>query len=344
MDLTLWQWIVAFTAATIPLVAAGVALARAGDDLAAATRLDGVFVGMLLIAGVTSLPELMTIGTAAASGQQAMALGGLFGSSMDNMAVLAVLDLVHRGRVWPEIGLGHARVAAIAIALTALALLGAVTPGVVAIGAVGADAILIVGMYAAATAWMRRSPTLDTRLPASRDPDVGTVPDPGTGAVSGSGTAPALRPTIIRFVVSAAAIVIAGPLVARCAEGIAQTSGLGDTFVGVLLLGGATSLPELVVSLAAVRLGAYDVAVGNLFGSNAFNMVILLPADMVSGALLLEAADPPAIVAGVAAIGLMAIALAAIVHSEDTRARRLEPDALLLLAAFAGAMVAVHLS
>jgi cation:H+ antiporter len=330
MDLLTWQWAAVFVVIAAPLVAAGVVLARSADDLAAATRLDGVFVGVLFVAGVTSLPELMTVGTAAVDGHSGLALGGLLGSSMTNMAILAVLDLVHRGRVWPEIGLGHARVAAVAIALTALALFGAVTPGGLAVGSMGIDTILIVLTYVAASAWMRRSPTMQPRRSA-------TVPPPGAEREATA----AIGPTAIRFLAAAVAIVVTGPLLTRSAEGIAQTSGVGETFVGVVLLAGATSFPELVVSLAAVRLGAYDVAVGNLFGSNAFNMVVLWPADLLSARPILESVDQPALVAGVGAIGLMALALAAIVHSEETRARRLEPDALVLLAAYVGAVVAV---
>lgn len=333
MDLSLWEWLGVFVAVAIPLVVAGVVLARSADDLAAVIGLDGVFVGVLLVAGVTSLPELMTVGTAAVDGHHAMALGGLLGSSMTKMAILAVIDLLHRGRVWPEIGLGHARVAAIAIALTALALFGAVTPGAVTLGRVGLDTVLIVLAYIAASAWMRRSPTMYPHSPVLSPK---AAPD--------AGTAVALRPTVLRFIGAATVIVVCGPLVTRSAEGVAQSSGLGQTFVGVVLLAGATSLPELVVSLAAVRLGSYDVAVGNLFGSNAFNMVVLLPADLVSSRPILEAANPATLVAGVGAIGLMALALAAIVHSEATRARRLEPDALAPLAAYAGALLAVRLS
>ena len=93
---------------------------------------------------------------------------------------------------------------------------------------------------------------------------------------------------------------------------------------------------RLVASLAAVRIGTYDLAVGNLFGSNAFNMTILFAADLAYGpGPILAAVDPAQVVAGVGAILLMAIALAAVVHGTRTRIRRLEPDAVALLATYA---------
>ena len=110
---------------------------------------------------------------------------------------------------------------------------------------------------------------------------------------------------------------------------------MGQTFVGALLLAVTTSLPELVASLAAIRIGAYDLAVGNLFGSNAFNMTILFAADAAyAPGPILAAIAPAQVVAGVGAILLMAIALAAVVHGTRTRIRRLEPDAIVVLVAY----------
>ena len=97
-----------------------------------------------------------------------------------------------------------------------------------------------------------------------------------------------------------------------------------------------------MASLAAIRIGAYDLAIGNLFGSNAFNMTILFGADVayLPGPIL-AAVDPAQVVAGVAAILLMAIALAAVVHGTRTRIRRLEPDAVVVLVAYAVLVSAV---
>jgi cation:H+ antiporter len=112
--------------------------------------------------------------------------------------------------------------------------------------------------------------------------------------------------------------------------------------VGTTLLAFATSLPELVAAVAAVRIGAHDLAVGNLFGSNCFNMAALLFADVAyRPGPLLAAVHPGQAVAGISAVLLMSLALAAIVHGAETRVARLEPDAILLLLIYLGGLGAV---
>lgn len=332
----LWQWIAIFLAGSGALVWAGVTLARSGDEIATRTGLGGLLVGTLLIAAATSLPEVVTTVSAAANGAPDLAVGSVFGSSMANMAILGVIDLIHRKHVWTSIELGHVRVGLVAVALTTVAVFGVVTPVGVHLGWLGGDSWVILAGYVASVAWMRRSPR-GSRVPT------GPVAFPAPtewGALEHPRAA--LRVAIRRFVVAALAIFVAGPVVAVSGEGIAKTSGMGETFVGVLFVSIATSLPELLGSLGAVRIGAYDLAVGNLFGSNAFNLVTLFFADLAdtSGPLLAAASSAQA-VAGVAAIGLMAIALAAIVHGEETRISRLEPDAILLLLAYVGALITV---
>jgi cation:H+ antiporter len=131
---------------------------------------------------------------------------------------------------------------------------------------------------------------------------------------------------------AALVVLVAAPVVALSAKGIADETGIGQTFVGAFLLAATTSLPELVASVTAVWIGAHDLAVGNLFGSNAFNMMILFAADLASvHGPILAAVSPAQVAAGVGAILRMALALAAVVHGAEIRIRRLEPDAIAIL-------------
>ncbi|HEX6208972.1 MAG TPA: hypothetical protein VF058_11530 [Actinomycetota bacterium] len=329
--MSLWQWLLLFAAGAVVLVWAGSVLARSGDEIATRTRLGGLFVGTLLMAAATSLPEIVTVVAAAATEAVDLAVGSIFGSSMGNMAILAVIDLVHRKHVWPAVELGHARVGTLAIALTSLAVLGVVTPRGPMLGWVGIDTILILLAWIAAMAWMRRS----------RHGRFADYPAPTEWGEAESPRGE-LRSAVVRFSLASLAVLLAGPVVAIAGDGIAETSGLSATFVGVLFVAVATSLPELVASLGALRIGAYDLAVGNLFGSNAFNMIVLVFADAAyTGGPLLTGAGASQVAAGVGAIGLMAVALAAIVHGEETRISRLEPDALVLLIFYLGSLYAV---
>jgi cation:H+ antiporter len=326
----LWQWVGIFLVAGAVVVVAGTTLARSGDQIATQTGLGGLLVGMLLMAGATSLPEIATDMSAALEGAPDLAVGDLFGSSMANMAILAFIDLAHRGRVWPSVGLGHARLASIAIGLTAMAVLAILVPSGIAIGWVGLDTILIVAAYVAAAAWMSRSGGEGSRARESS----GEILAP-TGWSGPEEARHSLRYEVARFGAAALAILVAAPFLALSGKGIADETGVGQTFLGAMLLAITTSLPELVASLAAIRIGAYDLAVGNLFGSNAFNMTILFAADLayLPGPILV-AVDPAQVIAGVGAILLMAIALAAVVHGTRTRILRLEPDAVLVLVTY----------
>lgn len=325
-ELSLPGLVTLFVLSSALVVGAGVILAREADEIARRTGLGGLVVGMLLLAGATSLPEIMTNLSAAISGAPDLAVGSLFGSSMANMAILAVIDLVHRGRVWPRIGIAHARLASVAIALTSLALIGVVVPAEPAIGWVGAIPVVIVVAYAATVAWFHRSDGTERHARDGTDESIAPI---GWGVAERRTRTPVVW---LRFGGAAAVVLVAAPLLAVSTEGIAAATGIGQTFLGAALLALTTSLPELVASLAAVRIGAYDLAVGNLFGSNAFNMATLLAADLAYPAgPILGVVSATQAIAGAGAILLMALALAAVVHGEPTRLRRLEPDALLVL-------------
>lgn len=334
--MALWAVVLVFVAGAVVLATAGVVLARAGDEIAARTSLTGLLVGMFLVSLATSLPEVVTDVSAAAARVPNIAVGDLFGSSMTNMAILAVLDLLRRRRVWPQVRLGQARIAAIAILLTSFAVIAIVSARDLAVGWVGVNTILIALAYLGALRWIRRSPVGGRETPAEVLGPMPPTPEERREP---------LRRPVLRFLAATAVIGVAAPVVALSAKQIAADTGLGQTFVGVALVAITTSMPELVVSLAALRLGALDLAVGNLFGSNAFNMVVLVIADVAyRPGPILQAVDPTQALAGMAAIGLMAIALAAIVHGEETRIGRLEPDALLLLIAYVLSLVLIGLA
>lgn len=322
------------------VVIAGTRLAAYGDGIAERTGLGGLFVGTLVLAFATSLPELVTDITAAAAGAPDLAVGDLFGSSMANMAILAFIDLRHRGKVWPAVELGHARVAAVAIVLTALAALGMHTSPGPAVGWVGIISILIFVLYVIAVAWFRRSPALPRTAYQDETP---ALLQP-TGAHVGGADLP-VRGLLIRFGVAALFILVSAPVMTISAERIAELTGIAQTSIGVLLLAVTTSLPELSASLAAVKIGAYDLAAGNLFGSNAANMSILFFADLAyTEGPILAAVSPTQGVAALAAILLTALAVAAIVGGTEARIRRLEPDALVLLLVYLGVVVTISLT
>lgn len=328
--LVLWQLAVVFLLGAVLVAFAGSALARTGDRIAELTGLGGALVGMILLAGATSLPEMVGVITAARSGAADIAVGDLLGSSMANMAILAVIDLMSRRTVWPTVELGHARVGSAAILLTAIAVLGIVTADIPPVGWVGVETFVIAALYVAIVAWARRTAVTSATEPVPtgvpRPTGIGDESEPGRGGWT-------LRQAGGRYVGAALVILVAAPTVALSAKGIATDTGIGQGFVGAALVAVVTSLPELTASIAAVRIGAFDLAVGNLFGSNLFNMAMLLVADLAytEGSILRAVDAPTQSVTGIGAIVLMATALGGLLAGSETRARRLEPDAILLL-------------
>lgn len=318
-----------FIVSAAVVVSAGIVLAGAADEIAVRTRLGGLFIGVLALGTVTSLPEVVANVSAAAVGAPDLAVADLFGANMANMATLAVVDLVHRGRVWPSVRLTQSIAAAVAIALTAATLAGIGLSGRWRIGWIGVETALIAAAYLVAVAWIRRaSQRLDPRARAVGEFIVAT-------GWSRSSDGTSLVAPLVRFTLGALAVLLFAPLLALSAKGIAEGAGLAQTFVGAAMLAIATSMPELVAAVAAARIGAHDLAVGNLFGSAAFNMAIILPADVAYGSgPILGAVSHEQILPGSLAIILLALALASIVHRERPHHRRFAPDALLLLAVY----------
>lgn len=338
--MSLWQAVVVFLLSAAVLVRAGASLAGYADQIAERMRMSRLFVGTLMLAFATSLPELVTDITAARADAPDLAVGDLLGSSMANMAILAIIDLLYRGRVWPSVELGHARVAAVAIGLTSIAVLSILTGSEAGIGWVGFAPIVIMVLYVLSIAWFRRMPQL-----ARPGLDDRSIPMQKPTGWSVKAAQYSLGKLWFGFGVAVSFIFMSAPVATLAVKAIAEQTGIEQSFLGVALLAVTTSLPELVASIASLRIGAYDMAVGNLFGSNVANMSVLLFADIAyTEGPILAAVAPAQALAGVGAILLMAIAVAAIVgESERTRLRRLEPDAIALLLAYGALMTAVAL-
>jgi cation:H+ antiporter len=152
-------------------------------------------------------------------------------------------------------------------------------------------------------------------------------------------------PELVQFVVCAAVIIVAGTFLTRCADALADLTGFGRLLVGSMLLAAATSLPELTVDISAVRMGAFDLAAGNVFGSNAFNMVLLIPlgAACQHGSLM-SGVSPNHALTCLARIVVTCVAVAGQLYSVERRVKLIEPDALLMILIITGAIVLLYVT
>lgn len=316
---------------------AGTVLARAADRIATATGLGRLLVGSVLLAAATSLPELSVDVAAVRGGTPDLAVGDLLGSSLMNLLILAGVDLAQRSgrRILSREAASHALSATLSIALTGLVGMALLTadrlPKLGWLGIGGWSwAILVASLLGA------RMLFLDQRISARAAAEV-----VGDRSLPPAGGRSLTRPGIA-FASAAVVLLVAGPRLAHVADSLAEQSGLGRTFVGTTLVAFTTSLPELVASVVAVRMGAFDLAIGNTFGSNAFNMVLFVPLDAFQVGPLFAAVSPAHAVTALAVIVATAIAVLGQLYQENRRIPVLEPDAMLVLLVVIAALAMVY--
>ncbi|MBI4501103.1 MAG: sodium:calcium antiporter [Gemmatimonadetes bacterium] len=316
-------WIV-FILSGAAVAGAGVRLARDGDAIAATTGLGGLWVGAILVAAATSLPELSTDISAVLQGNPTLAVGDLMGSNMANMAILAVADLASfRTRILTRVAINQALVGLLSIGLTAIAAAGILAGARFSLLGLTWPTLAIGFTYLAGMRLLHHN----RPAPPFRRPE--EVEE------ARAHTRP-LRWAIAGLVISAMVILIAAPYLARSAATLAERLGVSQGFVGLLLLAVATSLPEVAVSIESMRMGSYDLAVGNLLGSNCFNMAALVVLDAVGGAgPLLASGDATLLIGAVFGILMTALALLDVLNKSEKRVWVVEPGPAFILLAYA---------
>jgi cation:H+ antiporter len=149
-----------------------------------------------------------------------------------------------------------------------------------------------------------------------------------------------LRRAMLLYAAAAAVLVVAAIFLPGAAEQLADLTGLGHSFVGSLFVAGSTSLPELVVSIAAARMGAIDMAAGNLFGSNLFNIAVLGVDDVLyTKGSLLAAVSPAHLATLGAAITMTGIVIIGLTYRAKRKRFRLSWDAIGVVAVYAAGVL-----
>ena len=324
-------WLIFLVSAAV-IVLAGTKLSRYGDQIAELTGLGRLWIGVVLMATATSLPEIFTDVSAALIDSPDLAAGDLFGSSMANMLILGIIDLMYRQkRVWQQAALEHTLTAALAMVLTGLAAFFVLLQVNMTHLGVGLGSLILFILYVLGMRLVFRQEDMKRR---QREQEVVVE-----GAVDKQNAETTrrdeLRRAVAGFSVAALVLLVAAPFLAGSANEIAERTGISTTFIGTSLVGITTSLPELVTAIAAVRLGAFDLAVGNLFGSNAFNMAAFFFVDVAyRGGGLLSAVSSTHALTALWSIVMMNIGLMGIIYRAEKRFMLIEPDNLLMIVAY----------
>ncbi len=328
--------VIQFVGLALVIVVAGTMLTRYADAIADATGLGRLLIGSVLLAAATSLPELTVDISAVRLNLPDLAVGDLLGSSLMNLLILAALDLTtySGGKMLSRTAAAHALSGLFSVALAGLVGLGLLTAQRVERLAF-LDVHVWVWAIAAGYMLGVRMVFIDQRVSAL------TVGKPDLPAHEIRRPKSLWRSTL-GFLLAAVVILVTGPFLAESAGTIARLTGLGNTFVGTTLVAFCTSLPELAASLAAVRIGAFDLAVGNVFGSNAFNMLLFLPLDVAYPGVLFAAVNPAHSVSVFAAIVATSVVIIGQLYHTERRSRILEPDAVTVIALILGALAVVY--
>jgi cation:H+ antiporter len=290
---------------------AGPILTRYADVISRLTGLSRSWVGLVLLATATSLPELFTgISAVAAANAPNIAVGDALGSCVFNLVMLVLLDELSRKEpLYRSIDQGHLLSAGF---------------GVILIGSAGAFLLFsqsalsfrllhvsgytpfIIVLYLVA---MRAAFVYERRTKAR------------PGAVRGESDI-TLRTAVVRYSAAAIVVVAAGTWLPFIGQDLAEVMGWNTTFVGTLLIAGATSIPELVVTISALRLRAVDMAIGNLLGSNLFDILILAIDDIAyTKGPLFSSASPANAITAFAAVIMSGIFIVALLYKPETRIR-----------------------
>lgn len=306
--LTAW---LSFTICVGFIGVAGTMLSRYGDIIADKTGLGGTWVGLILLATVTSLPELITgISSVTVADVPDIALGDILGSCVFNLLIITILDLLHRGEsVYTRVSQGHnlaAGFGVILISFVGFNILLAEEIRVFSFAHVGIYTPLIVLFYFLAMRtvfrYERAQMASHAKDRADRYPEI------------------TLRRAVRRYAIAALVIVGAGTWLPFIGRQLALAMNWETTFVGTLFVAVATSVPEIVVTVTAMRIGALDMAISNLFGSNLFDILIVAVDDVffTKGPLLSHVSHMHA-VSAFSAVMMTGITIVGLLYRPKTR-------------------------
>lgn len=320
-----------FLTSAIIIWFAGANLAYLADCLADRFKLAKSLVGLLLLSLATSLPEVATTLGAAVRQAQDLVLNNLFGGIALQTAILAMSDFWARGAItnYPRKA-NHALEATLLVLLLAVALVIVnLNTGFVLYG-VGLGSALIALIYAGAVWLLRRYDDASDWVPVDL-PDPETLPFPAPSGLESRSN----KRLLAQALFSCLAILVFGLALVFFADRIAIQSDLGSSFVGVTLLATATSLPELTTSITAVRIGAYTMAISNIFGSNLIMLVLVFPADFLfrQGAILQGTSQTVSLSLGFGIV-VTAIYLVGLIVRKKPKIGAIGLDSLLVLVVF----------
>ena len=256
------MWVGIYAALAVCVVFFSIKLANYVDLIDKKTDLSGAFIGGVILAAVTSLPELFTsISAVLFVKQPDLVMGNILGSNLFNMCIFGGAALVAaKSMCKSTIGSSHFKTTVITFIMFAIMLLPVVFKKDYTVVGISVYSIILLVLYACSIKFMAG----DSAESEGEDNSDLT-----------------LKQIIIRFIIMAVLLVTASIFITIAADHLSEEFKLGKTVGGALFLGVATSLPELTSSIALIRKGNFNACVGNVMGSGVFNFCIISVADIL---------------------------------------------------------------
>ncbi len=257
-------------------------LTRGSTALAARFRVPEFIVGLTVVAVGTSMPELTVSVLSAAEGSGAMSIGNVTGSNLFNTLVILGVCAVIRPLVFTRENIRRDIPICIGASLALAAVIFGDRTVREAGGSIGrAEGVAMLAAYVAVIIWSIRSARRDGPTAEARDDAAPSDKNP-------------MSITVICLLIAAGlgGLIGGGELCLKSAEAIARSWGVSESIIAITIVAAGTSLPELASSISAVAKGKFSMAVGNIIGSNIFNILFILGASSTVHPLTASAITP----------------------------------------------------
>jgi cation:H+ antiporter len=335
-----------FAAAALCVWTAGTRLTRYLNGIAEQTGLGKAFTGMLFLGGITSLPEVAAVSTSAALGNAALAINNLLGAASVNLVLLAVADVIYGRKALTGVA---ARPVTLMQGVLSMTLAAAVAifaaAGDIDLGMFGAGAVAV-ALGAAAALWIASRfehrhvwDVVDESV--SGEPDA-TEADRARAIEAQAEKGWPFAKLVAATSIAALVILIAGVALSTSADALAERTGIEAAMIGFVLVAASTALPEISSVISAIRLGEHEMAVGDVFGTNLFNLALIFLADWVyAGPPILLAAGTFEIVGSLLAVLITGVFVVGLLQRQSRAIFRMGYDSLAALLLFAIGMAAL---
>lgn len=340
--LGLWLNLAIFAGAAATVWMAGVRITHYANIISVRTGVGQAFVGVVLLGGITSLPELAVAVSSSLAGNASLAVNSMLGGIAMQVAILALADMLIGKRALTSVVPDPIVMLQGCFKILLLSIVAAsIVVGDVPVLFTGLwmwllAAVTGLGLWALSRAqhrkaWVANDEDVTQEREQSKAREEAKESDESLSAAGWAAAA------------TGAVIIAAGYLLSRTAEAIAEETGLGQSFVGAVLVAIATSLPEASTVFAAARAGLYTMAMSDIFGTNLFDIFFLFLIDLTGGAdAVMNSVGRFETFAALIAITVTATFLIGLVERRDRTIFKMGYDAFAVLTVYLSGLVILY--